>query len=909
MRLRLLLRQATSSLGASIAIALIVAVAAGLFTAWPRLARATFVEEFNYRIAQTAEPSRALNGRQVGGWPVSSWSGNTSLTPLQEELQKVVDGAGPTLRPLLGRAEILVTLDANGTALTMQTDAPRPPDLAGLEMRFRALPGLEEHVRIAGGDAPDVWGGPTTSAEGQVFDGIEPIPVMFSVATAERLGLEPGDVIELPDITLMWDEDGPVSLTAVVSGTFEALDPDDGYWEHQVSGLDPLIRHDGNIGDFAIGAAYIHPDTLGKLDISGNLRPRTDVWIPVRPGSDDASALLDDLLEITAREIPLGDQTFGGVRIELETALIDVLRTSLIAQRGTAAVLTLVAAGPVGVTFALLALATRLSVTRGRDTLALASARGGSPPQIRGALGLEGVVLGLPAAAVGAAVATLAIPGALQAGDYVLALLAGLAPAVFLAGASLPNLRTERHDLTGRSPSRWRWVVETLVVAVAAGAAYLLLSRGLQATTTTTVDPLATATPLLISLAAAVLATRAFPYPMRLVNAVSRRRRDLAPFLGSARAIREGGAGLVPMLALLVATSIAMFSTTMISTLSTGVGESTRADTGADIRIVGPAYSDDVIDEIASLPEVAAVARVFTQPSTRFTEATTTRPVVLYAVDTATLASVQVDVVGAVTLPAGMDALVDGRVPILTSSALGAGDGDMSVQMNDVVDVELVGTASEAAGIAESALWAVVDLELMREVSGQNLVPRMALVGLRPGASPDDAAAAISEIVEGVGTVATAQAEESGFLDSPSARSMQQGFLVALALSVLQSVLALVLTLVLAAPARGRLVAVLRTLGIEPREARRLVAWELVPLAAAALAAGTVLGLALPHLVVATVDLSPFTGLSSPTVVYDWSRLALVLAGVVAVVGITLVVASTIARRLSLSVLRIGDAT
>ena len=41
-------------------------------------------------------------------------------------------------------------------------------------------------------------------------------------------------------------------------------------------------------------------------------------------------------VEITAPEIPLGDQTFGGVRIELESALIDVLRTSLTAQRGTA---------------------------------------------------------------------------------------------------------------------------------------------------------------------------------------------------------------------------------------------------------------------------------------------------------------------------------------------------------------------------------------------------------------------------------------------------------------------------------------------------------------------------------------------------------------------------------------------
>jgi len=912
-RTRLLLRQATSSVGASIAIALIVAVAAGLFTAWPRLARVTFEDEVAFRSAQTSATARALTGTSRGDWPVEPGDESASYEAALGTLDDVRAGAGPTLRPLLGDPELLITVGGRanavtGSALPFDGPTPRPSDLAGRLMLPRAIDSVIDHVEIVLGSAPGAWPGAVVDPEAGIITPGEPIEVMLSAATADRLGIALGDELTGwgPSLPISDDEDAEV--TARVTGLFEPTDPDEDYWQFQLGALDARIASDPNIGDFGIGAVYLHQDSAAQLAFSEGLIPATDVWIPVAPGGDDPVALLDDLREITAREITLGDPDLGGAQLQLDTALIDVLDGALDAQRGTAAVLTLVAAGPVGVTFALLALTTRLAVSRRRATLALASARGGSPPQIRGALGLEGLVLGVPAAALGAAVATLAVPGAAEIGDYLLAALAGLAPAAFLAGAALPSLRTQRHDLSGRSTSPWRWVVEVLLVAAAAGSLYVLLSRGLQSTTTQTVDPLATATPLLISLAAAVLATRLFPYPMRVVHALARRRRDLPAFLGSARALREGGAGLVPMLALLVATSIAVFSTTMLTTLTGGVDESARAANGADVRLVGPPYPDETVEQIASIDGVAQVARIFTQPQTGYTVGDTTRQVTLYAVDTATLGQVQTEVSGAVELPPDMDTLVDGSIPIVVSDPLAPeSDETLTIRMTSTVPVTAVGTSPSAAGIADGTLWAFVDLELLREVTGQNLVPRMMLVDLSPDADVEAAVAQISATVGGVGTIESVEAEQAGFLDSPSATSMQRGFVVALALSLLQCVLALVLTLVLAAPARGRLIAVLRTLGTGPRDARRLVTWELVPLAVVALAVGTALGLALPHLVVATVDLSVFTGQSTPAVTYDWPQLALVLAGVVAIIGLTLLAASTLARRLSLSVLRIGD--
>lgn len=59
---------------------------------------------------------------------------------------------------------------------------------------------------------------------------------------------------------------------------------------------------------------------------------------------------------------------------------------------------------------------------------------------------------------------------------------------------------------------RWRWVAEVAVLALAAGAVYLLLDRGVAADAATAgVDPVAASAPLLVALSAAALVARLFP--------------------------------------------------------------------------------------------------------------------------------------------------------------------------------------------------------------------------------------------------------------------------------------------------------------------------------------------------------------------------------------------------------------
>jgi putative ABC transport system permease protein len=90
----------------------------------------------------------------------------------------------------------------------------------------------------------------------------------------------------------------------------------------------------------------------------------------------------------------------------------------------------------------------------------------------------------------------------------------------------------------------------------------------------------------------------------------------------------------------------------------------------------------------------------------------------------------------------------------------------------------------------------------------------------------------------------------------------------------------------------------LRALGLRRRAASALVAWEVGPVAVTALVVGTLLGCALPWLVLAGVDLRTFThGTVAPAVTVDAGLLALVLGGFVVVVGAAIWVALVLGRR------------
>lgn len=890
MRALLWRRQASSTPGATVVIAVIVLVAAVLLTAWPKLMERTFTDEVQHQI-DTAGPTQRTVAGQI---PQPDQLDPFEPQVIDQTLTDITGEAGPHLSRALGDPRFSVTSENE-----FEVEAPggRPIEFAASSLRLRLDLDIGDYVEITDGSWPEPLD-PDVGRQDWHSEDSEPVDMMLSTATAEGLGLVVGDEVEVPVLGL--------HMSVRLSGLYEPLDPDDDQWQHQLSTETPLILRDPQAGDSVHAIGYLHPDDHLWLSMIGPAQ--VQVWIPVAPDSPDARGLLADLRTITATEHVLPNE-WQEQRFPLDSSLVPILQGSVDRWQGTSTVLMMLAAGPLGVLVAVLALATRLAISRRRDTLALATARGGSATQVRAALGLEGLALGLPAAALGAAAATLVVPGPLAVGHYAGAGATALAPALFLATSPLPNLRTIRTDLRGRSRSPLRWVAEVLVLGTAASAVYLVAERGL--VTAGGPDPLSIATPLLMSLAAAILAVRLLPLPLTAVHRILRRRRPLAAFLGSARAIREGHAPLVPVLALLVGISIAVFSTVMISTLRTGAETAGLSDAGADVRVTGPALPPETLQQIEAMPGVDQVVPVTTMMNVPLAEGSRSERITLIATDVEALAQVQQQVPEAIEVPAGMATLDgDGHLPMLLSSDHHVDGDQVRLVMSPSVESTVVGRPLRAPGLTSASSWALVDLELLREQTGSALMPRLALMSLVDGGDPQEVITSVEQLTDQVGVVTSPAVNVEELRDSPAAASLEHGFGAALVITVMLSMVSIVLTLVMAAPARGRLVAVLRTLGAGAGTARAMVTWETLPLVAISVVFGTALGLLLPQVLAGAVDLRPFTGgAGQPDVVYQPLLITGVVGAVAVVLTICVLAATAFAQRLSLSVLRIGDPT
>src|SRR5690606_21340097 len=160
-----------------------------------------------------------------------------------------------------------------------------------------------------------------------------------------------------------------------------------------------------------------------------------------------------------------------------------------------------------------------------------------------------GLVIGLPAAAAGAALAVLLLPGRTVPGDLVLTGLVALVPAAMLAASTSPRgLPWARADLRP-PPGRLRSIPALVALRRSLPALVLLLHRGVVPGDGEP-DVLLTAVPLLLAVATCVVVLRVYPLPVRAVAGALRRRRGVTAFLGSARAVRDPAGGLVPAIAL-----------------------------------------------------------------------------------------------------------------------------------------------------------------------------------------------------------------------------------------------------------------------------------------------------------------------------------------------------------------------
>ena len=163
-------------------------------------------------------------------------------------------------------------------------------------------------------------------------------------------------------------------------------------------------------------------------------------------------------------------------------------------------------------------------------------------------------------------------------------------------------------------------------------------------------------------------------------------------------------------------------------------------------------------------------------------------------------------------------------------------------------------------------------------------------------------AAAVSETIGGPHAVERLDERTTRIQGSPAVTALRVALLLALGLAVVLSMIAVLLVAGVSRDARSRTIALLRTMGLDRRQSRGIVAWEFAPLGATALVGGTILGAVLPWLVVAAVDLRPFTGGAvQPGIAVDPVLTGALVAAVAVALALAVVVGVVTARTTSIA--------
>jgi putative ABC transport system permease protein len=319
--------------------------------------------------------------------------------------------------------------------------------------------------------------------------------------------------------------------------------------------------------------------------------------------------------------------------------------------------------------------------------------------------------------------------------------------------------------------------------------------------------------------------------------------------------------------------------------------------------------TSDQLDRVKAIPGVAHTATVYWAGGLTVNHAAQTDLVSAYLVDPRELAAVEASLPPAARISAALEHPPTGR----TAAVVGGWNSEIPVTSAMVlagVDLHLHVTQFDyKPGVyIWDAQWVFLDKTALPADAGITGAPATALVALKPGADSAAVRAALVSIGGKGATIGDADSEAQALRAAPLVSGLELIALASILLSALMCVGALLLTLVMNAAARTRLVATLRTIGFTSRQAGGLIGWELGPIVVAGIVAGLVVGLVLPAIVLAPIDLSGFTGgPTPPAITTDPALLALGVTGFI-VVTVAATLAALVAARLRspATVLRAG---
>ncbi len=726
------------------------------------------------------------------------------------------------------------------------------------------------------------------------------LAVAATTQTAARFGLHPGSRLSVATSS------GPVGL--FVTAIVRERGPGSTFWtQDSTAGTPALQQLSAASIPFWVGGVFADPDQLVAMQDTFSGPGMELTWeFPLDPSkvtADQAQGLDNALNRATTTPPALtGPLSPSADTLAVTSPLISDLSLFLSTQAAIETVLLLLFVSLIVVGAAVILLAARMIVARRDVELTMLRARGGSLRQVATLLARAAVLAAGPAAVLGAALAIALIPGGAgssSAGGSGWPL-AGIAVLAALAGPPLIAVWRYRRPAPASNPARitgagsgrparaWRRPVAE-VTAIAASVAGLVVLRNQGVPAGGGVDLYLTLTPVLVAIPVVVVMLRLYPLAVRGLLATSARRAGATGFVALSRAARSSLAGVLPAFALVLALSLATFAGMVSNGVARGEVAASWHTTGADVLIQAGPYSPPVspatVRAIAAVRGVRHAAEVWsTSWVTPFGQ-----PITVVAVDPASYAAV----VAGTPFPAFAAAKIGtaaggitpfgATVPVLASPSAAAILGTGATQLTTLTamgpfKVRVTGTLSGTPAQPGGGAFVVMPLQTLPGPAGQPL-PSTILV---TGSAIDDAQ--LSAVAQKVfpGSFLTFR---TAVLASLASSPLQHGAGLIIALTIVTAaafgLFIVILGLALGSGERELTLARLTVMGHE--RATRLVMAEAMPAVLAAVVAGAVCAVALPHVVGSSIDLSAFTGTSAP-VQFQPDVLALGLPAAVIVV-------------------------
>jgi len=738
------------------------------------------------------------------------------------------------------------------------------------------------------------------------------LQVAVTPATAYRFELHPGSMIKLaPSGT------GPApSVVLQVTGIIRSAHPTSAFWGSAGTIAQPAIA-----GLSWQGGALLSGQELSVLPVAFPLQTVQVQWgIPVDVSHLTVAGVpaVINALSATASSNagPQAEQTSHAPLAEAPSLFPAGLATlqTFMAERGSVeAINALLEYGLFAVALILLVTCALVVTDAYEEEISLILARGGSPAQVMlRVLGRTAVAAGL-GLVIGTAAGLAVTSGAgstdvvLVAAVAVTALGAPPAIAAWRHRGSRPVAKDGRADLTIPRRSVRRLVAEATVLIAIIGAVAALRLRG--AATASGPDPYVSSAPVLVAVAAGLIAARVYPLPLRGLARLTAPHRSPVGFLGITRAARGRPAALLPALALVVALAVVALGGTLRAAVSHGQEAASWQQTGADavIRTTG---SQQVVPPaaqraIAAVPGVTHSEAVYAvAPGDPLAANLLTGPG--NAISTGVLVvnpARYAALVAATPFPAFPGHLLartgpSGAVPVIATpkiaAAIHAGNRQLGFA-GSLLTLRLAATTTATPALPGGGPFVILPSWVVPRLK-TGATPNIALV-IGPRLNSGDLTRALRRTLPG-SEVAFRQAALAAETGSPLVRSADISFDQCVVAAVAVSIAAILLGLLLSGRDRTRVAAWLAALGMTRRQARRLAMLDALPLALIAVVGAVLAGAALGPIIAPALNLSAFTGSAAVVPVPpDVLALAVPAAGVIILVSVITAAQSALTRR------------